>query len=58
MVMTAVGYNYRHPPAVQRANEFDPLGHRMPGGPRPQGIFLNDHASEPRGARGWRFRAR
>ena len=53
-VMTAVGFNYRHVPGVQRACELvrsGTLGRVV----HARGIFLNDHASDPRGALSWRF---
>ena len=53
-VMTAVGFNYRHAPAVQRACELvrsGALGRVV----HARGMFLNDHAADPRGALSWRF---
>jgi predicted dehydrogenase len=53
-VMTAVGFNYRHVPAVQRAYELIHSG-TIGRVVHARGIFLNDHAADPRGALSWRF---
>jgi predicted dehydrogenase len=53
-VMTAVGFNYRHAPAVQKACELvrgGDIGRVV----HARGMFLNDYASDPRGALSWRF---
>jgi predicted dehydrogenase len=53
-VMTTVGYNYRHAPAVQTAHELIRSG-RLGGVVHARGMFLNDYAADPRGALSWRF---
>jgi predicted dehydrogenase len=53
-IMTAVGYNYRLAPAVQRAHELvhsGGLGRIV----HARGMFLNDYAADPRTALSWRF---
>src|ERR1019366_9099393 len=53
-VMTAVGFNYRHPPAVQHARELIRSG-EIGKVQHARGLFLNDHASDPRVTLSWRF---
>ena len=53
-VMTAVGYNYRHAPAVQTAYELIRSG-RLGRVVHARGMFLNDYAADPRGVLSWRF---
>jgi predicted dehydrogenase len=53
-VMTAVGFNYRHAPAVQRAYQLIRSG-SIGRVVHARGIFLNDYAADPRGALSWRF---
>lgn len=53
-VMSAVGYNYRHAPAVQTAYELIRSG-KLGRVVHARGMFLNDHAADPRGALSWRF---
>lgn len=54
-VVTAVGYNYRHAPAVQHARELVATG-RLGRITHVRGVFLNDHAAEPDAPLSWRFR--
>jgi predicted dehydrogenase len=54
-VATAVGYNYRHVPAVQRIRELVAVG-ELGRVTNVRAVFLNSYASEPRGALSWRFR--
>lgn len=51
---TAVGFNYRQAPAVQRARELVRSG-ELGQVTHVRGVFLNDYAAEPRGALSWRF---
>lgn len=53
-VMTAVGFNYRHAPAVQRAYELVRSG-TIGRVVHARGMFLNDYAADPRAALSWRF---
>ncbi len=53
-VMTTVGYNYRHAPAVQTAYELIRSG-RLGRVVHARGMFLNDYAADPRTALSWRF---
>ncbi|QBI21962.1 Gfo/Idh/MocA family oxidoreductase [Egibacter rhizosphaerae] len=53
-IHTAVGFNYRYTPAVERARELLAAG--AVGTPTHyRGHFLADYASDPRGGRSWRF---
>jgi predicted dehydrogenase len=54
-VATAVGYNYRHVPAVERIRELVTAG-ELGRVTNVRAVFLNSYASEPRGALSWRFR--
>jgi predicted dehydrogenase len=54
-VRTAVGFNYRHVPAVKRAKELIASG-ELGRLRHIRGVFLNDYAAEPRAALSWRFR--
>lgn len=54
-VRTAVGFNYRHAPAVAHARELITSG-QLGRISHVRGFFLNDYAAEPRGALSWRFR--
>ncbi len=53
-VITAVGFNYRHAPAVQHARELVRSG-GIGRVVHMRGVFLNDFAAEPKGALSWRF---
>lgn len=53
-VRTAVGFNYRHAPAVAHARDLIASG-RIGRITHVRGRFLNDYAAEPRGALSWRF---
>jgi predicted dehydrogenase len=53
-IRTAVGFNYRHAPAVAHARELITSG-RLGRVTHVRGRFLNDYAAEPRGALSWRF---
>ncbi|HTX00806.1 MAG TPA: Gfo/Idh/MocA family oxidoreductase [Acidimicrobiales bacterium] len=53
-VMTAVGFNYRWPPAVQRARELVAAG-ELGEVVHARSIFLNDYAADPNVALSWRF---
>lgn len=53
-VRTAVGFNYRHAPAVAHARELITSG-RLGRITHARGRFLNDYAAEPNGALSWRF---
>jgi predicted dehydrogenase len=53
-VVTSVGYNYRHAPAVERVRELlinGDLGRIT----NVRAVFFNGYASEPKGALSWRF---
>jgi predicted dehydrogenase len=53
-VVTSVGYNYRHAPAVERVRELvvnGDLGRIT----NVRAVFFNSYASEPKGALSWRF---
>src|ERR1700742_1449545 len=54
-VVTSIGYNYRHAPAVDRVRELVAAGERgRITNVRAQ--FFNSYAAEPNGALSWRFR--
>ena len=53
-VITSVGYNYRHAPAVERVRELVTNGD-LGRITNVRAIFFNGYASEPRGALSWRF---
>jgi predicted dehydrogenase len=53
-VVTSIGYNYRHVPAVEHVRELivnGDLGRIT----NVRAVFFNGYASEPRGALSWRF---
>jgi predicted dehydrogenase len=54
-VVTSVGYNYRHVPAVERVRELIADG-RLGRITNVRALFFNSYASEPNGALSWRFR--
>ncbi len=54
-VVTSIGYNYRHAPAVERIRELiaaDQLGRIT----NVRAVFFNSYAADPNGALSWRFR--
>ncbi|MHB1988217.1 MAG: Gfo/Idh/MocA family protein [Acidimicrobiales bacterium] len=53
-IVTAVGFNYRHAPAVQWARELVRTG-QIGRVNHVRGIFFNGYAADPRGALSWRF---
>jgi predicted dehydrogenase len=53
-LLTAVGFNYRHAPAVQYARHLVRSG-RLGRVTHVRGAFLNDYAAEPQAAFSWRF---
>ena len=53
-MVTSIGYNYRHAPAVERVRELvmhGDLGRIT----NVRAVFFNGYASEPKGALSWRF---
>ena len=54
-VVTSIGYNYRHVPAVERVRELIAAG-ELGRITNVRAVFLNSYASEPNGALSWRFR--
>ncbi len=53
-LVTSVGYNYRHAPAVERVREL--VGNGDLGRiTNVRAVFFNGYASEPKGALSWRF---
>ena len=54
-VVTSIGYNYRHVPAVERVRELIADG-RLGRITNVRAVFFNSYASEPNGALSWRFR--
>lgn len=54
-VFTAVGFNYRYVPAVQRARELVRSG-EIGRVNHARGVFFNGYGADPRGALSWRFR--
>jgi predicted dehydrogenase len=53
-VVTSIGYNYRHVPAVEHVREL--LVNRELGRiTNVRAVFFNGYASEPKGALSWRF---
>ncbi|MGW2291196.1 Gfo/Idh/MocA family protein [Streptomyces phaeochromogenes] len=54
-VVTSIGYNYRHAPAVERARELIAEG-RLGRVTNVRAIFFSGYASEPKGALSWRFK--
>jgi predicted dehydrogenase len=53
-VVTSVGYNYRHAPAVERVRELVANGD-LGRITNVRAVFFNSYASEPKGALSWRF---
>jgi predicted dehydrogenase len=53
-IRTAVGFNYRHAPAVAHALELIESG-KLGDITHVHGRFLNDYAANPNGALSWRF---
>ena len=53
-VLTIVGLNYRHPPAVQHVRNLIASG-QLGEIRHYRGHFLNSYAQDPRGALSWRF---
>jgi predicted dehydrogenase len=53
-IQTAVGFNYRHAPAVAHARQLIESG-SLGRITHVRGRFLNDYAAEPKGALSWRF---
>jgi predicted dehydrogenase len=54
-VVTSIGYNYRHVPAVEQVRELIAAG-RLGRITNVRAVFFNSYASEPNGALSWRFR--
>jgi predicted dehydrogenase len=54
-LVTSIGYNYRHVPAVERARELIATG-QLGRITNVRAVFFNSYASEPNGALSWRFR--
>ena len=54
-VITSIGYNYRHVPAVERVRELIAAGH-LGRITNVRAVFFNSYAAEPNGALSWRFR--
>jgi predicted dehydrogenase len=54
-VATAIGYNYRHVPAVERVRELIAAGD-LGRITNVRAVFFNSYAAEPNGALSWRFR--
>jgi len=54
-VVTSIGYNYRHVPAVERVRELIAAG-RLGRITNVRAMFFNSYAAEPNGALSWRFR--
>ena len=54
-VTTAIGYNYRHVPAVERIRDLIAAG-RLGRITNVRAVFFNSYAAEPNGALSWRFR--
>jgi len=53
-VVTSIGYNYRHAPAVERVRELVANG-ELGRITNVRAVFFNGYASEPKGALSWRF---
>ena len=53
-VVTSVGYNYRHAPAVEHVRELVTNG-ELGRITNVRAVFFNGYASEPKGALSWRF---
>ena len=54
-VVTSIGYNYRHAPAVERARQLIAEG-RLGRITNVRATFFSGYASEPKGALSWRFK--
>jgi predicted dehydrogenase len=54
-VVTSIGYNYRHVPAVEQVRELIAAG-ELGRITNVRAVFFNSYASEPNGALSWRFR--
>jgi predicted dehydrogenase len=54
-LVTSIGYNYRHVPAVERARELIAAG-QLGRITNVRAVFFNSYAAEPNGALSWRFR--
>jgi predicted dehydrogenase len=54
-VVTSIGYNYRHAPAVERVRELIAAG-ELGRVTNVRAVFFNSYAAEPNGALSWRFR--
>ena len=54
-VVTSIGYNYRHVPAVERVRELIAAG-ELGRITNVRAVFFNSYAAEPNGALSWRFR--
>ncbi|MGW1777952.1 Gfo/Idh/MocA family protein [Streptomyces sp. NPDC002143] len=54
-VVTSIGYNYRHAPAVERARELIAEG-RLGRITNVRATFFSGYAAEPNGALSWRFK--
>ena len=54
-VVTSIGYNYRHVPAVERIRELIAAG-ELGRITNVRAVFFNSYAAEPNGALSWRFR--
>jgi predicted dehydrogenase len=53
-VVTSIGYNYRHAPAVEHVRELVAKGD-LGRITNVRAVFFNSYASEPKGALSWRF---
>jgi predicted dehydrogenase len=53
-VVTSIGYNYRHAPAVEHVRELVAKGD-LGRITNVRAVFFNGYASEPKGALSWRF---
>ena len=54
-LVTSIGYNYRHVPAVEQIRELIAAG-QLGRITNVRAVFFNSYASEPNGALSWRFR--
>ncbi len=54
-VVTSIGYNYRHVPAVERIRDVVANG-ELGRITNVRAVFFNSYASEPNGALSWRFK--
>jgi len=53
-VVTTIGFNYRHPPAVEHMRELIARGD-LGRITNVRGVFFADYSAEPNGALSWRF---